>query len=246
MIGVFSDMIVTTDAIVLHTRRYGDTSRIVVLYTLEFGKVSVMARGARKPKSPFGASLEPLTHCRATIYHRRQRELHTVSASEQVALHTTLKSSYPHLTAGLSMCELVMRTQTDEVPGPDVFELLSKGLAELNESDENECFRVGLKMRVQLAQIMGFGLPEVKPPDSKVIKLDLDDGIPRGEPAVGIRMSKNVYDRLAEAVVKSPSSKTAIVSPADQLELEAFLSLYFSHHLDKRITSRVTDTLGIQ
>ena len=53
-------MIVSTDAIVLRTVNYSETSIIVTLFSKESGKIALMAKGARKPKSPFAAQLEPM------------------------------------------------------------------------------------------------------------------------------------------------------------------------------------------
>ncbi|MBI5464877.1 MAG: recombination protein O N-terminal domain-containing protein, partial [Ignavibacteriales bacterium] len=43
-------MIVKTDAVVIKSMKYSDTSKIVALYTKEFGKLSVIAKGARANK----------------------------------------------------------------------------------------------------------------------------------------------------------------------------------------------------
>ena len=53
--------IVKTRAIVLRTMRMGETSSLVTLYAQECGKLKAMARGARKPKSRFGAALGLMT-----------------------------------------------------------------------------------------------------------------------------------------------------------------------------------------
>ena len=105
-------MIVTTNAIVLHSRRFGDTSRIVVLYTTEFGKVSGVAKGARTLKSKLGSALEPLTHCRVTLYYSPNKDLHTVSNAEVVEPFSALQSSYNKLTTAISVCETVLKTQS--------------------------------------------------------------------------------------------------------------------------------------
>ncbi|MBK6759746.1 MAG: DNA repair protein RecO [Ignavibacteria bacterium] len=77
-------MIVSSEAIVLHSRRFGDSSRIVTLYSAELGKVTVVAKGARTMKSSFGAALEPFPMCdarsitdgtRSSIRFRQQRRL---------------------------------------------------------------------------------------------------------------------------------------------------------------------------
>ena len=53
-----------TDAIVLRMHSWSETSLIGSLYTRDYGKVSVLAKGARRPKSPFEAALDLLSVCR--------------------------------------------------------------------------------------------------------------------------------------------------------------------------------------
>ena len=54
-------MIVQTEGLVLRNFRMSESSKVVIVYTRNFGKVRLVAKGARRPKSKFGASLEPLT-----------------------------------------------------------------------------------------------------------------------------------------------------------------------------------------
>ena len=49
-----------TEAIVLRSIRYGEADRIVHLYTVAHGRLSAIAKGARRSRSRFGARLEPL------------------------------------------------------------------------------------------------------------------------------------------------------------------------------------------
>ena len=120
-------MIISAESIVLHSRRYGDSSRIVTLYTRELGKVNVVAKGVRTTKSTIGAALEPLSHCRCTIYHGRNKELHTLSQAETITQRRNL-TTLEHLQGGLMMCEAIMRTQTQEQSDEHVYELLNKAL----------------------------------------------------------------------------------------------------------------------
>src|SRR2546425_10246216 len=53
--------LVTTPAVVLQTYRYSETSKVVRLATRELGVQSAIAKGALRPKSPFGAGLELLS-----------------------------------------------------------------------------------------------------------------------------------------------------------------------------------------
>ena len=60
--------IVQTDALVLRSHRLGETSLIVTLFTRDFGLLRCVAKGARGPKSRFGASLEPGVSIAAVVY----------------------------------------------------------------------------------------------------------------------------------------------------------------------------------
>ena len=48
-----------TDAFIIHTRPYKETSLIVSFFTKEYGNVSAIAKGAKGKKSKFSGNLEP-------------------------------------------------------------------------------------------------------------------------------------------------------------------------------------------
>lgn len=79
--------LVETDAIVLQTFRLGDADKIVVCMTESAGLIRGVARGARRLKSKFGASLEPFTLIRLTFFEKETRELVTISDSEILKSH---------------------------------------------------------------------------------------------------------------------------------------------------------------
>jgi DNA repair protein RecO (recombination protein O) len=74
--------LVTTLATILKTYEYSETSKIIRLLTRDVGLCSVIAKGARRPKSRFGGLLEPFTDGVATFYAKEGRELHTLSSFE--------------------------------------------------------------------------------------------------------------------------------------------------------------------
>jgi|GEM_PF-1097934 len=77
-------MIERTEAIILKTQNFSETSRIVSAFTKQFGRMKFMAKGARKPKSKFGASFQPGGVTQLVFYRSRHSELHTVSESDVV------------------------------------------------------------------------------------------------------------------------------------------------------------------
>ncbi len=72
----------STRAVVSKTMRMSNSSKLVTLITEKYGLIKVIAKGARRPKSKFGASLEPVTLSDCIYYHRESRDLQTLSSSE--------------------------------------------------------------------------------------------------------------------------------------------------------------------
>jgi DNA repair protein RecO (recombination protein O) len=80
-----------TEGIVLRGMRFLESSRIVSLYTKNFGKVKVIAKGVRRPRSRFGSALEPFTVSNIVFYRRERKELYTVSEADIVTEHALLR-----------------------------------------------------------------------------------------------------------------------------------------------------------
>jgi DNA repair protein RecO (recombination protein O) len=65
----------TADALILRTYKLGEADRIVVFLTEDRGKKRGVAKGARRPRSPFAGALEPLTQVRVAYFEKEHREL---------------------------------------------------------------------------------------------------------------------------------------------------------------------------
>ena len=68
-------MISTTQAIVLNTHQYGDTSLICNLFSEDYGKLSVISKGARTLKNSDRATLQPLNYIELCYYYKSKRNI---------------------------------------------------------------------------------------------------------------------------------------------------------------------------
>jgi DNA repair protein RecO (recombination protein O) len=84
--------LVETEALILRNLRLGEADKIVVALTRHEGVVRGVARGARRLKSRFGASLEPFTLIHLTFFEKEARELVSFT-------HTEIVESYFELTS---------------------------------------------------------------------------------------------------------------------------------------------------
>lgn len=71
-------------SIVLRSYKVGEADKLVVFFSLEYGKVRGMARAARRPKSRFGGSLEIGTEVELTFFEKESRELVSVDRCDIV------------------------------------------------------------------------------------------------------------------------------------------------------------------
>lgn len=75
----------TVEAFILRTYPLKESDKIVSFFTRELGKCRGVARGARRPKSKFGSSLEPLSQVRVQFFEREGRDLVNLDHADLLA-----------------------------------------------------------------------------------------------------------------------------------------------------------------
>jgi len=122
-------MVVEDDAVVLRSIRFGDTSRIVVFLTGRFGKIHAVAKGARLPKSGFGAALVVLAESRIVFYLKRERELQLVKKADLIDAHDALLLDAVRYHYGCAAVEFADRLMYGEGDSAGPVDLLRQALA---------------------------------------------------------------------------------------------------------------------
>jgi DNA repair protein RecO (recombination protein O) len=125
---------IATPALILHAFPYGETSKIVRLLTSELGPQSVMAKGARQPRSKFGARLQVFSEGSAQIYVRPGRDLQTLADFDVHDQHRGLSGSVARYAAAAAVAEIVMRLAPAEAH-EDVYRVTCSALANLEIVD---------------------------------------------------------------------------------------------------------------
>ncbi len=117
--------------LVLRTRPFTETSLIVNWLTLEFGRVSTIAKGARRAKSLFRGKLDLFYEAEFSFQRSRRSELHTL---REVVLHetnATLRHELGYLQQAAYCSALIEQTTEKETPLPVIFELMRSFLKTL-------------------------------------------------------------------------------------------------------------------
>ena len=105
-------------AFVLHRRDYRDTSQIIELFTLNHGRISVVAKGCKRPKSPLKTSLQmfqPLL-----VNWQGKHELMTLTHAELDKPFSTINGKY--LAWAFYINELLYRLLQKHEPYPNIFQ----------------------------------------------------------------------------------------------------------------------------
>jgi DNA repair protein RecO (recombination protein O) len=148
-------MIVKTEAIVLSAMNYRDSSKIVRLYTRQFGKISVIAKGAREAKSKFRSSLEPMSYVTAVIYKSDNRELQLLSQCDAIVAFYHLTEDMEKMSAAMSVVELVDIVTHDEEQNDNLFTLLLNHLHVVNSATKSPIVAL-YYFETQLAVLLGL------------------------------------------------------------------------------------------
>lgn len=146
---------IRSKAIVLRRTNYGEADRILQLLTPEHGKVSVIAKGARREKSKLAGGIELFALCDVTFLPGKG-EMGTLTGARLDTFFAHILDSYDRLQFGYEAVKQVSRV-ADSVDEPAFFELLSVTFESLND-DEIDDKVVEAWFWLQLAIIMGVGM----------------------------------------------------------------------------------------
>jgi DNA repair protein RecO (recombination protein O) len=124
-------VIVDTEAIVLRGRDYSDSSRILGLYTLSHGRLSVIVKGVKKVAARHGLSLEPMSHIRAVLYVKDHRDLQLLSKFEPLESLGGLMADMDRMAAGLAVVELIGAVTPQAEANDALFHLVASTLRTL-------------------------------------------------------------------------------------------------------------------
>lgn len=141
-----------TEAIVLHGIDFKEADRILTLFTREQGKISVIAKGIRKPTSRLGYGLDHLSRVRIMLAHGRT--LDTVTSVELVDGHLELAGNITAYAYASHLSELVNRLTKERQENRRIFDLLAGAISVL--SDGVEPFAVARYFEMSLFSLLGY------------------------------------------------------------------------------------------
>ncbi len=141
-----------TEAIVIRRANLGEADRIVTLFTREHGRLSVVAKGARKPKSRFAGRLELFTHLRALL--AQGRTLDVVSQVDVIDPFAAIRGDLERMSTASFVAEVTGRGTAERDPQPAIFVALREALRVIAAGDAE---LAGYWFAAQILALSGHG-----------------------------------------------------------------------------------------
>jgi DNA repair protein RecO (recombination protein O) len=145
-----------TEGIILKRSNYGEADKLLTIFTKQYGKIRVMAKGVRKLSSRKAGSLELFNH--STIFLVKGKSLDLVTEAQNINLFRNWRKDLEKVSTAYYFCELVDKLTPDNQSHPAVFELLHQNFLKLEVLPGSRLVR---EFEEKLLHELGFGVPEV-------------------------------------------------------------------------------------
>lgn len=134
------------EGIVIRRTDYGETHKIITVYTREFGKIGAIARGASKPNSRL-ASVTQL-FCYGYFVVSASKGLGSLQQGEMIDSMRFIREDLYATAYASYIIELLDRSVEDKKPNPYLFELVYQTLHYINEEYDPEILKFIFEMKM--------------------------------------------------------------------------------------------------
>ncbi len=148
--------ITKTEALVLKSIKFGDTSKIATLYSKDYGKIKVIAKGIRKPKSKLAGALQTFSYIHIVFYKKQTTEIYLLSQSEILHSYQTLTRDLNRYVFASAAIELLDRLITGEERHPEIFDLALETLSYMESSPQKSLEKSFWAYALKLADLLGY------------------------------------------------------------------------------------------
>lgn len=231
-------------AIVLRVVEFSETSCVVTLYTREFGKIGALAKGARRPKSPFESALDVLAVCRIVFLHKSSDALDLLTEAKLERRFRAARIDLSHLYAGYYVAELLDALTDAADPHPELFDAAERMLGDLD--GEAELAPLVLRFELTALRVLGH-LPSLVECASCGASVTTEGRVAFGQLAGGVlcpncragqrqvvSVSGPVIDALRTFARSDDAWRQAGLSPRLRGELRGVLNHYLANLMGRK------------
>ncbi len=135
-------------AIVLRTRSFGESDKIVTFLSRDYGKVTGIAKGAKRSRRRFVNTLEPFSLVNLRFQERAQSSLVFVHACDWLQIFKNLTTGLEKIVMASYMVEITDELTREREESRSIFEHLKQGLVFLEEQGSSASYLTFFEMRL--------------------------------------------------------------------------------------------------
>ncbi len=242
---------IKTDALVIHSQRWSETSKIVELFTPNMGYLKVLAKGALRPKSEFRGVLENLNRIEALISLRETRGLQIITEVYLIDAYSNIREDLNSTAIAFSILELIRAYVRYNENALILYDFTVESFYALNQKTQPEPMIFLLKFMLFLSEYLGFGWNFntchvcEKPPQSFPLRVDPVNGAiicsgctSRNNPQRFL-LDRNEWQFLTQLTAASPQDVpkflTTDLSDVRFRLLLDMLLMHLNYHTEQRV-----------
>lgn len=154
-------MLASTEGIVLHLVKYGDTSLIVTIFTREFGRQSYMVNAVRGKKAKNKAGLlQPLFLVDMVAYQKQNRDVQRLKEFKSLQNYQNIPFDIAKSTQIIFLAEILYKTISEEESYPELFDFIKNSLLYFDLLEKGSS-NFHLYFLFRLTEYLGF-LPDTQ------------------------------------------------------------------------------------
>ncbi len=139
------------EGVILKRKDFGEADRILTIFTLQTGKISVIAKGVRRINSRRGGNVELLNH--GIFFLHQTKGMPILTEAKTVNTFAYLKSNLTLSTYAFHVIELIDKLTAENQENPLIFDHLIKVLENLSDNPRQILIRA---FEVKLLTSLGF------------------------------------------------------------------------------------------
>ena len=215
-----------TEIIVLNEQKYSESSKIIKVLSREYGKLSILAKGALNAKSKLISITSLFSLSEVELI--KGKNFYYINEFKLIESFYGLRENYIKLIYGNFLLELINKTTIETHIDTKIFNLVKKTLYKLNETK----YTLALILAFELKYMSFIGYRPLLSEEKDAIFSIEEGGLVKEENLKGYPISqKNIY-YLNELLYTSLDNISQDISDKDINYLQMIILKYIKYNLD--------------
>ena len=130
--------ILKTEGVIIRSVDFRESSKIITCYTRDYGKIALIAKGAKRQKSRLGGALDLLNQVAIVFYKKETRDVQTLSHAEILHSFPVEQGDLQRLSLALAVAEFLDRAEEKEHPNERLYVQLVAALRAIERAKQGE------------------------------------------------------------------------------------------------------------